>query len=62
MQSCRMFTFPLPIMGYICNYFSTMIPIDTTSMAISVPLLNTNVQLYCDYCATYNLIRIQIHM
>jgi hypothetical protein len=41
--------------------FATMIPIDTTSMASSVPLLN--VQLCCDYCATiYNIMRMQIHM
>jgi hypothetical protein len=30
--------FPPPIMGYICNWFPIMIPIDTISMAIGAPL------------------------
>jgi hypothetical protein len=45
MQSCHIFTFPPAIMGYICNKFSIMIPIDIISMATSVPLLK-----YC--CST----------
>jgi len=39
LQLCHMSTFPPPIMGYVCNYFSIMIPSDMISMAISVPLL-----------------------
>jgi hypothetical protein len=39
MRSCHVFTFPPPIMGYICNYFLTMIPIDTISTTTNAPLL-----------------------
>jgi hypothetical protein len=61
MRSYHVSTFPPPIMGYIYNYFSIMIPIDRISMATSVPLLkHYPIQLCYDYnIIIYNLIRIQ---
>ncbi len=40
-----MFTFPPPIMGYICNWFFIMILINTISKTISASLLKY-------YCST----------